>query len=184
MMGIMRLLHEAGPRGLLTQDMAKTFRQRERHRSATHIEVNTALYKLREYGRAQRSRYMEPSPYYHNTPCWRWRITSAGSAYYLAGGYQGQLAIAREERRQRDKARRELAVRRLEAIASSAGKASKLTPGCTRERDELIRELREAGMTLESIGDLFGITRERTRQVVKGILVSTRCRCGCWRERL
>jgi hypothetical protein len=49
----------------------------------------------------------------------------------------------------------------------AAGKAAQA--GDSRaERDEIIIWAREQGMTWEAIGQLFGITRERARQVAAG----------------
>ena len=49
-----------------------------------------------------------------------------------------------------------------------------------KARVEEIRKLREEGKTLVTIGDMFGISRERVRQVCEGIPVpDIRKRCNC-----
>jgi hypothetical protein len=181
-MGILGQLHEAGSRGRLSRELALSFRPRQRGLHATQVEVNTALAKLREAGHVRRGA-PEPSPHYHHGPAFRWRITARGRAYFLAGGTSGLAAAARAAREQHELARGEDARQRAAALERARQQAATAL-GCTRVRNQLIHELREAGLTLTLIGDLFGITRERARQVLAGIHVKRRCRCARCRQEL
>lgn len=39
-----------------------------------------------------------------------------------------------------------------------------------KDRDEIIMKLRKEGKTLQAIGDIFGLTRERVRQILAKVL--------------
>jgi hypothetical protein len=45
-------------------------------------------------------------------------------------------------------------------------------------RDLMIRVRRRHGETLQQIGDRYGLTRERVRQIAGEVLISKQCRCG------
>jgi hypothetical protein len=67
----------------------------------------------------------------------------------------------------------------MNAIEAGYGRT---TPSC--QRTAKIRELQAQHLSLEEIGFVFGITRERVRQIAAGQSV-TPCRCpDCRRARL
>jgi len=176
-MGVLEALYAAGDKGLLAGDMTLLFRPRPRGRNATHIEVNTSLGHLHKAGRVQRSECKERSPYYHGTPAWRWRITPEGRAYYDSGGREGQIGTQRDRLARQAAEQRAASGQLLDAMEAAVQRVKSLTPLCYRDRNALICELRDSGLPLEFIGGLFGISRERARQVAAGIHVGRRCKC-------
>lgn len=181
-MGVLSQLRAAGPEGMLGSALAREFLQRARGYNATQVEVNGILESLRRRGRATRSTTMEPTPYYHNVPAYRWHLTSAGEAYYASGGQEGHQRTIQAMVSARQRSREERAQQRSALLAEARSRASLLAPGCLHARNELISELRTRGLLLHEIGDLFGITRERARQVTVGKGVKT---CPCpqhWRD--
>jgi hypothetical protein len=175
-LGILERLDAAGATGMLSKDLALSFRLRPRGLHATQVEVNTCLDKLCQAGRVLRGG-LEPSPYYHGSPAFRWYITPAGTAHLKAGGLKGKAAARRAVQARSQDARDQAARQRADAEARARVRVQSLAPGCTRERNEVIRELRATGLTLAFIGALLGITRERTRQVLASIRVRQPCRC-------
>jgi hypothetical protein len=63
----------------------------------------------------------------------------------------------REQQRDAEKA---------EKAAALAAAAAKIDRQRGLTRDEKIKAMRDLGMTLQSIGDLLGLTRERVRQII------------------
>jgi hypothetical protein len=174
-MGILERLHAAGPAGMFSKDLTLSFQLRERGLHATQIEVNTCLDKLRQAGRATHGS-LEPSPYYHHSPAFRWRITPEGSAYFLAGGMHGTRAHGRAAREQAARKSREKAAQEMRAMELALARAGEVAAGCLGARNTAIKDLYALGLTQAFLGRLFGITRERTRQVLADINVSS-CRC-------
>ena len=136
--------------------------------------MNQILCRYRSRGMTERLP-MEPSKYYNNVPSWRWRITESGAAFLAAGMAEGVRAVRRAEqaRAAADRAAKRLLRENLVTQAYMDNDPS-VVPAC--EREQVIRELRAAGSTLDEIGQVFGITRERVRQILVGYR-SGRCRC-------
>ena len=174
---ILRILAGAGKAGMLAPDIAYQFSKPvlQQRRNAV---VNQVLKRL---SRSDRVRYTtDTSPRYHNIPAYRWFITSAGSKYLADGGYDEiikriscdnaeKLEQQRQNRQQQD------VIRQL-VINAAPVLIRQLPPGCTKARANLINQLYQRGITLDDIGRLLGLTRERVRQIKAGIKV-TPCRC-------
>jgi len=117
----------------------------------------------------------EPSPYYHRVPAHRWFITGGGVQYLADGLAEGRRRV-RREREAAEAARLAEHRKRLDDLLTQAYVENdpEKTPACERER--VIRKLRGEGCTLQDIGDVFGITRERVRQILVGLRTHP-CRC-------
>lgn len=117
----------------------------------------------------------EISPFYHNVPAFRWFITDKGREY-LEGGMAHGRAQRREAAVAAERERRAERRRHADSMLTQAyvEHDPATTPQCVRSR--VIGELREAGCTLDQVGGLFDLTRERVRQIQVGIGVGP-CRC-------
>jgi hypothetical protein len=174
-LGVLRLL-QAAPDGMLAGDIARSFARSCGDARPLNVEVNTILHYQLSRGRVRRGD-LEPSTRYHLVPVYRWFITGAGIAYCAAGGRPAVLAAARHKGQQKAASRMDAAVAALDSLEAAIAIARQVTPGCLASRDEAIRVLRAAGLTMDAIGFLFGITRERARQVTAG-KSPTACTCG------
>jgi hypothetical protein len=176
-LGVLAQLAAAGPQGMLGSAMSRSFRQRSRGYNATQVEVNNVLHHLWRQGLVSRGG-TEPTPYYHNVPAYRWYITSGGSRYFGGGGLSGQLRTIQAARALHQEVLATAAREHIGVLAKAAQRAASLPPGCVRERNRLICELRHEGLMLREIASITGLTRERVRQVATGIRVGS-CHCGC-----
>jgi sigma-70-like protein len=175
---ILAALDEAGEAGMLGPDIARLFDVPEVLQRRLS-NVNTVLGDFRRRGLARRGG-PEPSPRYHHSPAVRWYITPAGHDY-LAGGmrdgardrnrHQVAARAARVRARQADDGRREQLLRA--AAAAGYGPSS-----AQCQRLAKARELRWQDCTLDEIGALFGISRERVRQLLAGIRVGPCPHCA------
>lgn len=169
---VLEILKEAGDRGITGPDIARHFTHDRLQRRMTI--VNQILYRLLKHHRVVRG-LKEPTVHYHNVPTYRWFITSAG-VHYLAIGMDAGIRRQRREQAERQYAVEE-AHRKLvsDALTEAYDKYDpETTDRC--ERDQVMRKLREQGCTLHDIGQVFGVTRERVRQILKGYRIAT-CRC-------
>lgn len=167
--GVLDELARAGQAGILTGELARKFGFRESYGGAMQrllAEANSVLEGHERLGWARRSTWMERSPLYHGAPSRRWFITAAGLDRRVAVQSARQ---AREERgpllAARERAREEAVTKREQARCDALPRLRAAGRG---GRDGVIRELRAEGiLTLEDIGRLTGLTRERVRQIVK-----------------
>ena len=189
---VLRILKEAGEEGIVGPDIARHFTVPDPPLSESGIRsgkrytlpmanlqrrltwTNQILDRFRRRGWVVRGG-KEPSRYYNNVPSWRWYVTDAG-VEYLAAGMAAGLRAARDAELKRRAAEHAAWQRHLDDMITQAyiDFDPAETPQC--ERDAAMRTLREAGCTLGSIGGVFGVTRERVRQVLAGIKVRP-CRC-------
>jgi len=172
---LLTALDAAGRDGLTTGDLARLFGNPvSLQRRLSHI--GNELRRYRDSGYVLRSPQEEPSGYYRNTPVRRWFITPAGSAYLASGMKEGRIARARAAAAQREKERaaRELRQEQLLREAADAFPAGL----CRCARDAEIRHLQAEGCTRPAIGAVYGINRERVRQIAAGISVSPWCEPG------
>lgn len=165
-MDLLAMLDRAGDEGLPAGALSRGFTEPVSITSRQAL-VNTNLLRLAGSGKVRRSDRKEASTYYHNTPVWRWFITTAGSEYLAQGGYKGRTERSRARREALAEAKAAHQRRIEEAVAGLATGH----PRCTQVRNEQMIMLRKTGMTLEDLGALFGISRERARQIIAG-------RCG------
>lgn len=152
---ILGQLAEAGPAGVLVSDLVVSFTEPDRARRNRMVNVILASHRVK--GRVRRSDESERSPYYHHVPCFRWYITPAGIAHMqrgpsATGEYQARMQLARER----------------SAAAVAQARDQGLGPGTSRRvRDAMVHELTAAGVSARSIGELFGITRQRVTQIAR-----------------
>lgn len=128
--------------------------------------ANSTLSQLARRGYVRRSARKEPSTFYHRVPVWRWRITAAGREYLASGGYSGARMAARAARDARQEARLNAAAELDRRIAAEVARMGDVSSLRGRARDEQILRLHETGMNNTEIGEMFGLCRERVRQIV------------------
>jgi hypothetical protein len=166
---VLELLAEADQAGLTGPDIARTFDEPAVLQSRL-AHVNDVLRNFEASGKVRR-RGVEPSLRYHHSPTVRWVVTPAGRAYLAAGGHGAakRARLARAEAREQE-------ARRLRALVLES--RTRFGPDSPQhERLAESRRLRAEGVTLEDIGGIFGVTRERIRQLLAGIRVPP-CQCG------
>jgi hypothetical protein len=143
--------------------------------------TNQILHRFLNKGFVERGS-REMSPYYHNVPTYRWYVTDKGREYLdggMAAGVRARRAATAAAEHQRKDERRNRAAQMITQAYVDYDPAT--TPQCVRVR--VIHELRDAGATLDAIGGVFDLTRERVRQILVGISVNP-CRCDqCIGER-
>jgi hypothetical protein len=185
---VLELLKEAGEEGMRGPDIARHFtipepdtpslgklgpQSQSLQRRLTWTNQILDRFALKGYARRGNP---EPSPYYHKVPAYRWFVTPEGTGYLAAGMKEGmkQARLAKEER---ERAVLMAHRRRLADLLTDAYDKHDPSAVTTCERERVIRELRTQGCTLHDIGGVFGLTRERVRQILKGIHVGP-CRCA------
>lgn len=177
---LLPLLAAAGDEGMTTIEMALAPQFAGTYGSAQgrSNRVSAVLAALERRGVTERIGYGQ-SPLYHRQPVNRWRAVQPAATYYLTPSQRATLRRERSHERQRERAAD--AQRRALLAAGAFLQYDRRTPRCVRER--ACRELRAQGLTLEQIGAIFGITRERARQIIAGIKPG-QCRCAdCLKER-
>ncbi len=164
-MNVLAALHSAGDEGLTSGDIAEIYDPGRSH--GTINAVNNILYRYHDNGRVRRSGEMEHLDCITRTKVWRWYITPEGSAYYLQGGRPGQAALRRASKT----SKRNAALRRRDIIHKA------ITDGYGRhtppeERRRVVAQLYAQGLNKNEISIVFGITRERVRQIVDGLKIT------------
>jgi len=166
---VLAILAAAGDAGILAGDIARQFTYPE-DLSRRNVKVNNILRTLAGSGRARKADREERSPHYRNTPVYRWWITAAGLRYLASGLRPDQVLAAEAGRASRAADRR----RHAKLIAAARAEHGKGEPDHVRE--QVITELREQGCSWIAIGTVYGISRERARQIYHGLGVSP-CLC-------
>lgn len=125
------------------------------------VHVNGMTRKLGLRGDAE---FIVEESGYHNSKRYRWHITDSGRAEleHLRNTPSRELARERELAARRDRERK--LTRRRELLAEWR---QRWELGEIASRDGVIRWLRQEGCMLDEIGDVFGITRERVRQICR-----------------
>lgn len=187
-LAIFAALDKAGEAGMQAGEIAALFDLPADHAARNRL-VNNHLGYARGNGFVQRSEERERSSLYHHTPVYRWFITPAGRKWAAAGGYKGILVQQRAARAALAADQEAVAARKAQRMLEAPGIAAQLPPDCRVARDAFIKEMRAAGLELEFIGKLVGVTRERVRQIANGVKVHKRapnpCQCpACQRKRL
>lgn len=185
---VLELLKEAGDEGMLGAVIARHFTIPNPHAPSQAKKMgvpsqnlqrrlawtNQILDRFRLHGWVHRGP-TEPTPYYHRVPVYRWFITPEGVAY-LAAGMAAGLRAARRERAQRAVEQRTEKRKRQESMITQAYVNCDPRTIYKCEREKVIRELRGEGVTLDEIGQVFGLTRERIRQILKNYKTGV-CKC-------
>jgi hypothetical protein len=170
---ILQILADVGQTGIIAPDIAYQFTLPLVVQRRNSI-VNQILIRFGKRGYAYRVK--EASPRYKNVPTYRWFITSAGRDYLKNDGWEGYKAVIKYEAAERDKRRQQLITTRQLLSQATPALIKQLPPGCSKARNDLMKKLREQGMTIDETGQLFNITRQRVSQIIHGIGVG-QCRC-------
>lgn len=186
---VLELLKEAGEEGMLGAVLARHFTVPDPHMPSHAAKkmgsrsqnlqrrlawTNQILDRFLTHGWARRGT-MEPTPYYNNVPAYRWYVTPHGVEYLAAGMSEGLRAAKRETDR-RMAEQRLATLKRRENLITQAYIDYDPHSIYKCEREKAIRELRAAGCTLDAVGGVFGLTRERVRQIMVGYKTGT-CKC-------
>lgn len=119
----------------------------------------------------------------HNIPIKRWRAIQPAADQFLTLPSPEQRKAARRQQELEYRRAVDANKKRREALVAEAMlNYGRGTPKCVRTR--VCRELRAQKVSLDDIGRVFGITRERARQVIAGVSEGRPCRCAdCLKER-
>jgi hypothetical protein len=172
---IMRILADAGDAGECAPDIARRFTHMSVQRR--NSRVNQYLNQLRPRGYVRRCESHEPSHYYNNVRMFRWFITPAGREYLASGGFSAVMAVAQERRQLSEAAAQVHEAQRQQVIAAAPALVRNLPPDCKTARAELIIKLRSRNLRLHEIGEVFSISRERVRQIIRDISTEV-CLCA------
>lgn len=162
---ILRALALEGDAGLQAGQIAALFDE-PADQAVRNRLVNNHLSYIRP--KVRRSKNPEPSLRYNKVPVYRWWITEEGRKYLEAGGWAGLVARSKLEKREREGHRTARLDQQRALLGRAGAMAAALPPGCRPARNALVKELYGGGLTLEKIGDLVGLTRERVRQIAVG----------------
>lgn len=185
--GVMEVLAEAGEAGILGPAVGRHFtlayaegspRAYLNGNPMQNLQrrmnwTNQILHRLAAQGYAERGT-KEASPYYHRVPAYRWFITDKGREYLAGGLAEGRRKRREDEKYVKARLRQERARNAARLVTEAYEKYDPdSTPACVR--NQAIRDLRGAGCSLDAVGGVFGITRERVRQILSGVSISCRC---------
>jgi transcriptional regulator with XRE-family HTH domain len=168
---VLQLLSAAGEAGELASMLARRFTSPETIQRRNAL-VNHFMARWGRRGYVQRSAYTEPSPLYNHNGAYRWFITGAGQQYLDNDCVHTEdliRAAAHAAHAQRSEHINAIWQR---ALAEAPALLAALPVRCVTRYGEAIRGLRRRYLTLQEIGDMLGITRERVRQIEMGISTS------------
>src|SRR5277367_995558 len=171
---VLRVLADAGDTGILAPDIAYRFNKPLSQQRRNSV-VNQIL--IRHGIRGHAFRVSARSFRYHNVQTYRWFITDTGNKYLESGGYHAAIADIRRDAAITAQEREQRLIRRQLVLKAAPALVAQLPPGCNKSRAELIIKLYDQGLVMEEIGQLFGLTRERIRQIKRDINVRP---CACW----
>lgn len=195
---VMELLKEAGEEGMLGAVLARHFTIPDPHMPSQATRMSSRSQNLQRrlawtnqildrflYHEYARRGPTEPTPYYNNVPVYRWFVTPKG-VEYLAAGMGAGIRAAKREAEQRAAEQHLKTMKRREDLITQAYVDYDPHSIYKCEREKAIRELRAAGCTLEAVGGVFGLTRERVRQIMVGYKAGSctcpRCTATQWFE--
>lgn len=168
---VLALLAQVGKSGMTTTDVALAFDQPRDHQYRSNRA--SQIMRAAEKQGLVRKGAQEPTYLHNRNPVRRWYITETGKQWVRANDPEA----AAERSAALDQRMQESAARRAQALQQARDEG--FGPGCpTHARYEKIKELRAVPCTLAEIGELFGITKERVRQIEQGINVPCKC-AGC-----
>ncbi len=196
---VLEMLKEAGDEGVIGGVLARHFTIDDPHMPSLIKKrmsapsqnlqrrlawTNQILDRFLRHGWVRRGE-KEPTPFYNNVPVYRWYITPEGLEY-LAAGMSAGIRAARIEHARRLAEQRMSANKHADDMITQAYVDYDPHTIHKCERKKAIMELRAAGCTLDSIGGVFGLTRERIRQIINGwktgICNCPRCTDAEWFE--
>lgn len=169
---VLAFLVAAGPEGVITTEIAQAFSRPGTHQKRSN-RASQILRELAGQGYTEKTG-TEPSPLYRNTPVSRWRATPAGVTRHEAAVQAGsRRAVLDEEMAGHAERRRNATAAARQEIAARYAAGGAITR-CYRK--ETIIRLRRVPCSLAEIGELFGLQRERTRQIEMGLERPCACR--------
>jgi hypothetical protein len=147
-------------------DAVGAWRHTTLHRGA--IRVNAILGVERERGHVSREGFADSG--YHGIRAFLWKITPAGQAWLDEGSWKlrGTMAAERKARWAMTTAHSNALIEYLDREARAHGWDMD-TPA--PQRKTAIQEMHEMGCTLQSMGDIFGISREYVRLILQGYMM-------------
>jgi hypothetical protein len=160
---VLAFLAEAGPGGATTTAIAQAHDYPEAYQQRSNY-ASAVLARLDNRGHAERTG-IERSPLYRGAPVSRWRITDAGQLVL-------DTAVAREAARTELEARieqaeqaRKTALDDVRAELSALIRDGGMIAVTAEWRAARVRRLRAVPCTLSEIAGVFGVTKERVRQI-------------------
>jgi hypothetical protein len=160
---VLEFLTAAGPDGATTTVIAEAFNYPADYHQRSN-RVSQILLKLAGRGHAEKTGTERSHRYKHSWVS-RWRITPAGEKAGRTRENRAQAHAAQAARMEQAATARVLALAAVRAemtnLVREDGLAA-ITPGYRVAR---IRQLRAVPCTLTEIGELFGLTKERVRQI-------------------
>lgn len=129
------------------------------------VRTNSILLTEAGYGHVRRAGVDKQR--YHNTPAYLWEITPAGREWLDCGQWKlrGVLTAERGRKVAMNSARNGALLEHLDREARIHDWGPETSAS---DRRKAIREMRDLGCTLQSIADVFGITREYVRLILLG----------------
>lgn len=156
-------LIEAGGTGATTTEIAEAHDYPGGHQQRSN-RVSQIMKILEDEGGAERAG-TEPSHRYRHGPVSRWRVTPAGIARHEIAGRRRERAARCDERIAGNMAARQAALEAARAELAGMIRSGGVRAVTKAYRAAKIAELRAVPCSLSEIGDVFGITRERVRQI-------------------
>lgn len=166
---VLTFLAQAGPGGAITTEIALAHDYPASYHQRSNRVSQVTLQLARE-GCAE-PMGTERSPLYRGTPVSRWCLTPAGMARQEAGATREQAAArstALQGEIARSLAARTGALAAVQAEIAELVRDGGLAAVTKQYRAAAVRRLRAVPCTLTEIGQLFGLTRERVRQIETG----------------
>ena len=173
-LAVLDILAEAGEDGVFASDIARQFKEPEAQQRRNNA-VNQFLHTLSRTEKVRRSDQPIATAGYHNVQAYRWFITSLGLTYLQVGGREGVESLRHDTLRDAQRTSQERLAEREHALANYLDITGEPVDGCQVWRYWAIRKLRSHLVTLNEIGAIMGVSRERVRQIEAGKLPACRC---------
>lgn len=161
-LAVLQILTDAGEPGMLASGISRRFDYPAEIMKRA-ARVNSVLMVQQRQGHVRRGG-LERSPYYHGTPVYRWYITPEGVAYLTDGGWDASVRRSVQQRGLKAAGKRALTEHRAEIVREATRRAEQ-AEGCRALRSQIVVWAHGEGLTWAAIGKVFGITRERARQI-------------------
>ncbi len=163
-LSILKILVKAGETGMQSGDISRAFGEPAREDERIRY-VNSILHRLKN-GRMARFGPLEPSPRYRHRKARRWYVTPAGTEYLTAGGLTGVIMQRKQDRGSQQALRlTNASTARQQALQAAQTALDHGALTCRNQRAAAIPVLRRAGLTVQEVADVLGLSRERIRQI-------------------